>query len=115
MSPSRSFLGGFLEEYSALEYPEVESGLFLQHNHVFQDVDLPAAIQVFASGGQVRAIRIHLDGYFIVPLRRVMTNPAYVFAVVQQLTYVDGNAPRRTRVRFWIARRLFAIAERILT
>jgi hypothetical protein len=115
MSPSRIFLGGFLEEYSSSEYPEVESGLFMQHNHLQQDLDLPAAVQVFADDGHVRAIRIHLDGYFIVPLRRVMASPAYVFAVVQRLTYVDTKAPRRIRLRFWLARRLFAIAERILT
>lgn len=110
MSPSRVFLGGFLEEYDALVYPDVGPGLFLQHNHIMQDADQPAAVQVFAEGGRVTAIRLYLDGYFIVPLKRIALNPAYIFETVQRLVYVDPKAPRMQRFRFWLGGHVLRLA-----
>jgi hypothetical protein len=96
-------------------YRDVSHRLFMQHNHLMQDQDLPAAVQVFAEDGQIRAMRIYLDGYFIVPLKRVMTHPAYVFDTVRRLVYVDGKAPRSQRVRFWLASQLLRAAGRLLS
>lgn len=116
MAPTRILLGGFVEEYDADDYPDVVNGLFVQQNYLMHDGDLPAPIQVFTEQGRVlRAMRLHLDGYFIVPMKHVALHPGFVFTVVKRMVELEGGAPWRLRVRFWIAGRLLAIAGRLMT
>jgi hypothetical protein len=115
MTPDQVVMGGFVEQYDATRYRDVSHLLYMQHNHLMHDQDLPAPVQVFTEDGQIRVMRLYFDGYFIVPLKRVMTHPAYVFDTVRRLVYVDGKAPRSQRVRFWLASQLLRAAGRLLS
>lgn len=115
MAPLATHLAGFLEEYDWAAYPDVKANLFLTGNYVMHDPDLPAPVQAFHEFGQLRVLRLHFDGYFIAPMRQVAMNPALVFQVVARMVAMDKAAPRPRRLRFWIARRLLAIASRLMT
>jgi hypothetical protein len=114
MEPVQTLLAGFVEEYDALRYPDVGMGFFMQNNYLMHDVDLPAAVQVFAEGGQIRAMRLYLDGYFIAPLKQLMMNPALVYQVLGRMVQLEGTAPRARRIRFWLAKRCLDLASWLL-
>lgn len=117
LAPIASLLEGFVELYDYAAHADVVPAVHMAENHVMQDPNLPAAVQVFVEdgGATVRVVRVYLDGYFIVPLKTALLNPAHIYRTVRRLVYIDPASPRGTRLRFWLAGVLLDWAQRLLT
>jgi hypothetical protein len=117
LAPIASLLSGFVELYDYAAHPDVIPAVHMTENHVMQDPDLPAALQVFVEdgGATVRVVRVHLEGYFIVPLKVALLNPAHIYRTVRRMVALEPGARRGVRFRFWLAGVLLDWAQRLLT